>query len=163
MELRLHMVSHTGEMPYKVSTCSGMACQAKNIRWADCNLEAGKAWPGPCFCSWLYSLGSQFPECVTELLLLASDPNLSLWTCSALPAPNASCLERSCACTRHSSTVERNFLSARSVGTGLRVAMACRCTSRLNTGKAWCGGVLWVTSVCASFSPIYCLPSLLTC
>ncbi|KAI2514858.1 zinc finger and BTB domain containing 48 [Homo sapiens] len=45
------------------------------------------------------------------------------------PKPHASC-----SCMKLSSTVVRSCLCVRSVGTGPRAGMACRCTSRPSTG-----------------------------
>lgn len=57
--------------------------------------------------------------------------------CSVPPVPSASCPERSCSCTRRSSTAGRSCSCARSVGTGPRAAMACKCTSKPSTGGGW--------------------------
>ena len=60
---------------------------------------------------------------------------LPAWSaCSAPPVPSASCLGQSCSCMKLSSTVVRSCLCVRSVGTGPRAGMACRCTSRPSTG-----------------------------
>lgn len=80
---------------------------------------------------WAGCAVSQGRDSRAALLLTLALPTLSR---SVPPVPSASCPGRSCSCMRHSSTVERSCLCARSAGTGLRAGMACKCTSRPNTG-----------------------------
>lgn len=80
---------------------------------------------------WAGCAVSQGRDSRAALLLTLALPTLSL---SVPPVPSASCPGRSCSCMRHSSTVGRSCLYARSAGTGLRAGMACKCTSRPNTG-----------------------------
>lgn len=56
--------------------------------------------------------------------------------CSVPLVPSASCLGRNSNYTRLLSTVGKSCLCVRSVGTGPRAAMGCRCTSRPSTGMS---------------------------